>query len=651
MSNIDDLKNDAKRPVTGFTPTISEEPVNKVTGFTPTLVQEDDPNEPKGRHGSIMQEMEAKKVSMVPEPDSKKPLKRRTAIRQDSGSGTRQAVDFSSLPADQHESDGVDIKRSPIDDILKGPDSPFAKYKRDKTKEMEEWIQERKEEAELNGTDLKMLDDNGNLVDYDPSLDPTNQGNYDEVDALKGMDETPMNIEDKNTTPIDLDIDSYGEDMNNSNDIEDDELQEEDPVDLVETHEDNTATTDTKEDTAEDIADTMNESNDKTKYVGFSDSPNGSDFNFSTDYVNDSSLATDDEEDEVEEESTSDDSIDEEQTELLKSLVTAKIKPISKKLNLSGFTVAKKGTISNNIFVNEKVPVAKWPLYYTGVTIKIKEIKGNNLEKIRYFIQNNNLTAAMQIIYDHIVSPKPKTLDLWMKSIAFDDYDSLFFAIYIAAFADSNYIPIDCTNDNCKGADGKGKTKTYITDSIPIMNMIKFKNKKVRAKFLKLYHEDPVEAKGLYTTEIIPISDRFAVGFVVPSIYSVMVATDYLDRDFINKHRNTVELLPYIDNFYKIDASTNTLIPIDWKTYANNNAKNMKSRILRYDKIMDTMDADEIAILTAYTRKLGERSEDIAYQIPETTCPYCGHVNQARDMDNASSLVFMRNQIGLLTTT
>lgn len=346
------------------------------------------------------------------------------------------------------------------------------------------------------------------------------------------------------------------------------------------------------------------------------------------------------EEEDVAEEKSEEDAKDEaDRVELIKSLVTEKLKPVSKRLDITGYTIATKGTTSS--FVLDSVPVAKWPLINTGIVIKMKEILGSNLEKIRFAFSNNDNKTAMKIIYDHIVSPKPDTLSAWMKSIAFDDYDHLFMAIYFAAFADSNYIPIDCNNPGCK-------KKTYLTDSIPIMRMVKFKNANVKKKFEDLNKAEPTESKGLYSVNMIPISERFAIGFVVPSLYSVLVESSYFDDKFLNKYNNVVSMLPYIDQIYQINSATKALIPIEWKEYSNNMAKSLKSRVIRYDGIFDTMTADELAILHAYIDELNSSSDDVTYQIPETTCPYCGHVNPAVENQSASSLVFTRNQLGRL---
>ena len=49
-----------------------------------------------------------------------------------------------------------------------------------------------------------------------------------------------------------------------------------------------------------------------------------------------------------------------------------------------------------------------------------------------------------------------------------------------------------------------------------------------------------------------PISDRFAIGFRDPSLYSVLFEYSNLNREFSQKYGDTIQLMPYIDNIYFI---------------------------------------------------------------------------------------------------
>lgn len=582
MPGINDLKNDGNEVKKPFIPTIEEEPI-----------------EPKPKYqnkGSILSMTSGNPTTRTP---------------QVTPVDSRVKADLSNLPKDENESLGVDQRESIQKDIL-GPGGIFEQYVAEQKKEMKEYIEEQELEAEIS-------DDTDNN---------DSESELEEVDESEIIEDTSASYKERE---LNFDISGSKKEENmaevNLNEVTDN-LEEPLKADKE------VVVSENEEIPAEELK-------EEDKSVGFEDG----EINIEREIVenNEEESESEDDESEVEEDPDSEDD-EEERLELLKSMVTEKLKPVSKRMNIKGFTIAKKGTTSNAIIESKEVPVAKWALPTTGVVIKMKEILGSNLEKLRYALSNNDPRTALQIVYNHIVSPKPATLEGWLKSIAFEDYDNLFMAIYIASFADSNYIPIDCKNPLCK-------QKTYITDNVDVMEMVKFKNDEAKAEFMKLYQSDAVEYKGLYPTEIVPISDKFAIGFVEPSIYSVMIETSYIDDAFARKYSNTITMIPYIDQLYQIDQVNKQLIPIEWKQFANNIAKSIKSRIVRYDKIFSTMSADEIAVMRAYVNGINKHSDMLTYQIPETTCPHCGHVNEATPNQSASALVFLRNQLGLLVTT
>ena len=363
-------------------------------------------------------------------------------------------------------------------------------------------------------------------------------------------------------------------------------------------------------------------------------------------FIQENQIVTDNADNEIKEDAevSNADPTDDERREILKNLVKDKIKPAIKKINLSGYSIAKHGTTSSiNFNTMKHVSVVKWPLINTGICVKMKEFSGQDIERIRYSLNNNQIRPVLQSIYDHIVSAKPKTFEQWMKTIVFDDYDHLFFAVYCASFVDANFIPIDCENKSCK-------QKTYVTDHIPFMHMVKFADDKARKEFIRLYKEDATETKGIYPTEIVPISDQYAIGFIQPSLYSTITLSEFLDDDFTAKYNNTVAYLPYIDTIYQIDQSTHTLIPIDWKKYENNDGKTIKSRVIRYEHIFNTMTIDEIAAIDGCVQQLTEKASRVSYVIPETTCPYCKHTNPEQPQ-NPATLLFLRSQLGRLATS
>jgi hypothetical protein len=183
------------------------------------------------------------------------------------------------------------------------------------------------------------------------------------------------------------------------------------------------------------------------------------------------------------------------------------------------------------------------------------------------------------------------------------------------------------------------------------MDMVHFKNKETEQKFWDLYNEEPTNSKGLYTTEVIAISDSFAIGLKEPSLYSVLIEPNYFNADFSEKYGQTIRYFPYIDSIYWIDVERKTLVPIKWKVYDNNIAKSVRSRVRRYDKIINTLTSDQHALILAYINAINARIDWFNYRLPETTCPHCGEVVAANDDYTALNLVFLRNRLAVLATT
>ena len=354
----------------------------------------------------------------------------------------------------------------------------------------------------------------------------------------------------------------------------------------------------------------------------------------------------DDKEEDLDAESNTSAGTDSSDDKLMISLqrqITERIKPISKRMNLEGFTVATTPmALSDNAIKEKEVSIAKWPLPATGITIQMRELLGSDLEDLRTLMNQSDARGVLEKIYSAIVSTKP-AFNVWVKQVAFDDYDHLFMAMYIAAFKGSNYMPVDCTNTNCP-------EKTYITDDIPFAKLVKYKDEAAKEKFQQLYKTAPADTFGLVPTEVVPISEQFAIGFVIPSLYSILLETDYFDRDFRRKYSTAIAVSPYVDKFYYIDYENRKYVPISYKIYENNEAKTAKSKIIKYNKILRTMNSDEINAIKAYMEGINTKNRLITYIMPATTCPHCGTENPENET-SASSMLFLRNQLAALVNT
>ena len=107
----------------------------------------------------------------------------------------------------------------------------------------------------------------------------------------------------------------------------------------------------------------------------------------------------------------------------------------------------------------------------------------------------------------------------------------------------------------------------------------------------------------------------------------------------------------FIDSLYVIDQNAQTLVPIEAKTYPNNEVKTLKSKIVTYSKILKTLTSDQFGQLQAYINKLDDSaSSDLTYVLPEATCAKCKKVIPETAM-SPQEMLFTRHQLAVLATT
>lgn len=350
---------------------------------------------------------------------------------------------------------------------------------------------------------------------------------------------------------------------------------------------------------------------------------------------------------EVEDEADSVDVDEDEQLKQMQKLATERLKPVSKKLDISTFTILKKPVTNvNNILHEQKSRVAKWVLPAQESVVLMRTFSGSEIELLRQFSEDNRSVDALnrryKMIYDHIMSPKPATFDAWLKSTPYEDVDHYFFAIYIANFKGANYLPLTCSNQNCKNS--------HLTEDLPIMDMVKFDNDKAKEKFTKLYEsEGNIVGKGIYSTEVVPLSDKIAVSFKQPSIWNLIEIAS-VDSETRNKYSAILRYIPYIDTIYEIDAENMQLIPITYKMFPNDVGHTIKSKIQKYNNLFDTLTIDEFGPVKAYISALDEVKTGISYVYPVIECPKCHTTSDEMDI-TAEELVFIRYQLGALVST
>lgn len=526
------------------------------------------------------------------------------------------------VPADE------DIHISPEHDMLDldNPDSMFSKYVAQKDAEAAEWIAEKEEERRV----LAEEEANG-------AADQTQIGVIDDEES--GDDEEGIIVSGETENLDQRMVGSY----NMAN------VEHEDLSGLMDTPVEQTVEKETVVDEFDPEIKIVEEKNDDKSVanpVATQNTPVSAAGEVEVDVnVVTTSSGIDDEVIEEDNSAMEDDS--EDVLKHLQRLATEKLKPVSKKLDISSFTVLKK-PVSNvtPMFKESSARVAKWVLPTQDSIVLMKEFSGSELEKMREYSENSRSVDALnrrfKMIYDHIMSPKPAAFDTWLKSTPFDDVDSYFFAIYIASFKGANYLPADCINPQCK--------ETFLSDNVDIMSMVEFEDDKAKKAFLNLYQSEAAPAgKGIYCTEIVPMNDKIAISFRQPSIYNVFEIAAMDDKTRAD-YSDIIDYIPYIDTIYQIDISSQQLIPIGYKMFADNNQRTIRSKVQKFHQILSTLTVDEFAIIKAYVKAIAEKNSGIFYTYPAIECPKC-HTATEKQRTTAEELVFTRYQLGTLVNT
>lgn len=537
----------------------------------------------------------------------------------------RVSVDLTTVAKEEEPDEN--IHESPITDILEGPDSQFAKYLNKKKAEAEEWMAMKEVEAEIEAEEAvesgeTVTDEDGEKVIYGTDSISPSEGGI-----------TEMDIEDIEIDEEDIDslIDS------NEEEIVEEEKPVEEEVDLEIQEEEIDKVLDLAKENREVVETTVTIESKKEEKKEVETPDIDLEIN---DVQADITLID-------EEETNANEPVDEEADQLkhLQEMVTERLKPASKSLNISSFTIAKKPTVTVKS-LEKTVKAAKWVLPTQESIVLMKEFLGSELEALREASEDSTnaqmLSRKYRLVYDHIASKKPDSYEAWLKATPFSDIDHYFFAIFISSFKGTNYLPVDCRNPKCN--------ESYLTDDINIMKMVKFDTEEAKEKFMNIYKGEPqYTGKAIYTSEVVTLSDKIAIGFKDATIYNLFEIA-YLDDAFKRRYSSIIDFIPYIDALYIIDAENETLTPIGYKIYPDNVQKSIKSKIAMFNKVLSSLSVDEFGLINSYVRNVANRTTGIRYIFPQTTCPKCGTLSNEIDA-TAEELVFTRYQLGALVNT
>ena len=679
MASIKDLQNNQEETVIDATqppkdtPKSSNKQLEVTNGRGKTVVNMNGMFEAqKGNHTSI-----------TPKGSSQSRAQRVTRdnsgdINIDATGGGRKAVDLSSFPSQTAEEEAYDREHyidDPMKKMLEGEDSLVGKYLAKKEVELtdayeevsyNQEVQKLEEEAELTGDDSELIDFmnkhedervKSNEDNEESTVSSNNKVIINDDDILSSLntnneeEETEMSDEEKKVKDVleeefdDSELDDqelYPEDEgypeNDEDDgipVEEDEEEDPDPEEVEESLDE--AFKDKKEEKKEEKVKVENPDID-LEVTSVENSGTNS-------IIDNIDMSLED----IEEEDTPEPDDDtNEVLQKLQKLATERLKPVSKRLDISSFTVIKKPVSNTKQFNVNPVKAAKWVLMNQEATVIMREFTGAELEKLREFTQDGNsassLTKRYRMIYDHIDSPKPASFETWLKTTPFSDEDNYFFAIYIASFKGANYLPRDCSDQNeCK--------ETWLTEDINIMDMVKFDTEEAKKKFTTIYQEEDSSTTkaGLYVSERVALSDTVAISFREPSIYT-RIELSTIDQEFREKYSSIMEYIPYIDSIYFINQEKGTLTPVGYKLFADNNIKTTKSKIQQFAKVLSTLSIDEFGTIRPYVNSVATRTTGMTYRYPECTCPKCGKIVEEATA-SAEELLFTRYQLGALVNT
>lgn len=335
----------------------------------------------------------------------------------------------------------------------------------------------------------------------------------------------------------------------------------------------------------------------------------------------------------------SDDTLTEEEMEELKKQLSAKIMPSS--VEPDDIVISDKPVSVNQLLSLDqtKDKAADWPAFHSGKLITMKSFSGEELESLNKQIPARNRFNTMKdmyrIIYNHIVGDKPE-FDKWLKETPFIDLEHYYMAAYKASFFGANYIPMNCTSDDCD--------HVFLTDDIDIeSSMVKFKDDAAKDRFYKIMSGERV---GDYSKpEFIMLTDNIAVTLREPSIYNTVFENTVLDQKFVQKYESMLGLMVYIDKIYLVRGKNAS--PVAVKEDPNSIAKNAKYRIATYAKIISKLPSDAYIRLSSRITEKNDQGSEVTYCYPETTCPKCGHKIEQGDAQ-AAQLLFSRHRLSLL---
>ena len=373
-------------------------------------------------------------------------------------------------------------------------------------------------------------------------------------------------------------------------------------------------------------------------------------------------LEDDDDEPEKTAESSEEEEKEKAKNEEIKKTIRQEInnnfKPVTKKLDLSGFTISKKPIFASKVISEirtKAIECADGVLFALKRAVRMSsfkpmEIQSLDPDRVRGGIANYNkyIDNKLRLIYEHIIDEnKPKSFEAWAMITPNTVLDDYMFTAYKATFGTANITMFNCKNDECNNV---------FMEDVPVHSMIKFKDDKIKEEYLAILTQGNTDSTTQeYQVDLYQASDEYVFGLKVPSLYNTYIEPTLIDQTFSQKYEDLILLLTYIDCAYKIDAETKQLIPIDTSPVETDKALTYKRRVKVFATILKSLTSDQLQALSVETDKYdigkldddGNLIRDISYAYPARRCPKCGKKIDEVEV-NPDNMLFTRHQLGLM---
>lgn len=308
----------------------------------------------------------------------------------------------------------------------------------------------------------------------------------------------------------------------------------------------------------------------------------------------------------------------------------------------SGFTVSTKHISMNKLLAikEPETKIADWIQPTAKRSFSMSEFSGIDIQKLNVNTQGRNrintVKDVYRTLYNHLVGATQDGFEAWLRSTPYRDYAQFYFAAYKATFGDANFITYQCLDPKCSH---------YFIQEQPIDSMYEVDDD-FKDEFKRILNQDTTLAHES-ETEILPVSNYFAIGLTEPTIYSVEIERLMIDDETAKKYSRIVGFLPFIDKIYYINQETKQFVPVDERPVPQNFAKTIKHKLAIYYNILNSLSNDQMSLIQAHVVNYNARPIPIKFFNPECTCPKCGKVIEKQAVD-ATDLLFNRAQSALV---